>query len=236
MAQFPPSSDEALRVGQTPLQPYHRSLRSLWVHYIAIICDVCYPFTHDPEELAYIASARWPGFVQPLLDERRQIFQQRAGHDFDAQDQDDLLCLQEISLEPLTDEVRLRLSRLFGTSITSAVEELYPRAVNAGEWASLNQPESDILSKHPSQIAPFRSRAQVQIAASGTDIKALPRLSKFILVASFLASTNPAKSDLRMFGRGLDEKKRRRRRVTKASSKVKSGPLKASAQIVQGLM
>jgi origin recognition complex subunit 5 len=36
-------------------------------------------------------------------------------------------------------------------------------------------------------------------------------MSKFILIASFLASMNPARSDLRMFGRGLDEKKRKRR-------------------------
>jgi len=37
-------------------------------------------------------------------------------------------------------------------------------------------------------------------------------MSKFILVAAFLASTNPAKTDLRMFGRGLDERKKKRRK------------------------
>jgi origin recognition complex subunit 5 len=40
-------------------------------------------------------------------------------------------------------------------------------------------------------------------------ITSLPQLPKFIPIASFLASTNPPESDLRIFGRGLDEKKKR---------------------------
>jgi origin recognition complex subunit 5 len=54
----------------------------------------------------------------------------------------------------------------------------------------------------------------------------LPRMSKFTLVAAFLASTNPAKSDIRMFGRGLDEKKRKRK--VKNSKAAKGGPAKVS--------
>jgi origin recognition complex subunit 5 len=45
-------------------------------------------------------------------------------------------------------------------------------------------------------------------------------MSKFILVASYIASTNPAKTDVRMFGRGVDEKKQRRR-VTRVQTKSK---------------
>jgi origin recognition complex subunit 5 len=49
-------------------------------------------------------------------------------------------------------------------------------------------------------------------------------MSQFILVAAFLASTNPAKSDLRTFGRGLDEKKRKRRGGARKKGVGKSGP------------
>jgi len=47
----------------------------------------------------------------------------------------------------------------------------------------------------------------LHLEEDNTGMLALPRTSQFILVAA-LASTNPAKSDLWMFGRGLDEKKR----------------------------
>ena len=43
-------------------------------------------------------------------------------------------------------------------------------------------------------------------------------------MASFIASTNPPKSDMRMFGRGLDEKKskKRIRRLGGGGRKVKA--------------
>lgn len=51
--------------------------------------------------------------------------------------------------------------------------------------------------------------------ASEIQVHLLSRRCKFILLAAFLASSNPVKSDLRMFGRGLDEKKRKPRRKTR---------------------
>jgi origin recognition complex subunit 5 len=54
----------------------------------------------------------------------------------------------------------------------------------------------------------------------------LPRMSKFILVAAFLASTNPATSDMRIFGRRPEERKKRRR---KTAARVKSGTAKVKA-------
>ena len=57
--------------------------------------------------------------------------------------------------------------------------------------------------------------------------QSLPRMAKFILVAAFLASTNPAKSDLRMFGRGPDERKKRRKKGGAVRKLGKSGAVKA---------
>ena len=59
-----------------------------------------------------------------------------------------------------------------------------------------------------------------------TGLSALPCLSKFILLANFLVSTNPAKSNIRMFGRGLDEKRRRKRWAS--STKAGNGPAKVN--------
>ncbi|KAF5354089.1 hypothetical protein D9756_006949 [Leucocoprinus leucothites] len=151
---------------------YDPSLSQLYGHYISMICEVCFPFIHDIDELAYIAAARWPGFIKPLLNS--------SGTDTDA------------SVVAPSEDTRLRLIRAFTPSVTNALEALHPRLMNAVDWAAANEPDPNTLSQ---LHALFQS----------------PTTKPFILVASYIASTNPAKTDLRMFGRGLDEKKRRRR-------------------------
>ena len=127
-----------------------------------------------------------------------------------------------LQLGPPSEDVRMRLIRLVTPSLTVALESLYPRITNATDWAAENTLEPDLLSKSPAQLA--KDLYQKSKRDEG-GVGSLPRMSKFILVAAFLASTNPAKSDIRMFGRGLDEKKRKRR-ATKATGKTKSGPAK----------
>ena len=133
-------------------------------------------------------------------------------------------------IPPPSEDVRMRLTKLFSTSFTKAIEDLYPRLTNAADWATANKPEPDLLSHaQPGYYAApdtnANSRTATGVYQDGLT-SALPRLSKFILVAAFLASTNPAKSDVRMFGRGLDEKKRKRWGRKMAGGKNKSGPTK----------
>ncbi|GLB40919.1 putative origin recognition complex (ORC) subunit 5 C-terminus [Lyophyllum shimeji] len=201
--------------------PYHPSLAGLYSHFVTVLCDVCFPFIHDTQEIAYIAAARWPGFVQPVLDDYRRAIQTRRD-EMDLDDEDDD---PEPPFASPSEDVRMRLSRLFNTSLNMALEELYPRLTNASDWASRNKPEPDLFSKQPAHFA----RATEQSAKRVDDgTQALPRMSKFILVAAFLASTNPAKSDLRMFGRGLDEKKRKRR----SRKTMKSGQAKVPQRLL----
>ncbi|KAG6914474.1 hypothetical protein DXG01_017051 [Tephrocybe rancida] len=201
-SKFTPSTD----IGPNP---YHPSFKGLYSHFTTVLCDVCYPFTHDPQEIEYIAAARWPGFVQPVLDEHQLSLSEAMQLD-EAEEQ---------QLQPPAEDVRMRLSRLFNASLSAALEELYPRLSNASEWEARNKPEPNLLSKQPGHVV--RSAGQ-QAKRSEDAMLALPRMSQFILVSAFLASTNPAKSDIRMFGRGLDEKKRKRR----ARKTTKSGPTK----------
>jgi origin recognition complex subunit 5 len=133
-----------------------------------------------------------------------------------------------------SEHTRMRLNRLFSSSLTNALETLHPRLSNATDWALSNQPEPNLLSKpfaHTQQRQPPLSTTFSLV--TGTGINALPRISKFILVASFIASTNPSKSDMRMFGRGLDEKKRKRRirRVGGGGRKVKADGTTAAAKV-----
>jgi origin recognition complex subunit 5 len=282
------SSEDQCPSSPPPPGPYHPSLRQLHNDFISILCDVCYPFIHDPREIQYIAAARWPGFVQPVLDEHNQRIGRlrwRAGgagdqpEDMEIDNDDEDEVDEDENLRPPSADTRLRLGRLFKPTLTSALEELYPRITNAAAWAELNSSPPDLdsipLSRPLSPVKPggefghnvdlttltsqtprrtrsLRSSApntphtphtpytpRTPRAASythtyagdrndslETGLSALPRLSKFILLAAFLASTNPAKSDIRMFGRGLDEKKRRKRRAS--STKAGNGPAKVN--------
>ncbi|PPQ85121.1 LOW QUALITY PROTEIN: hypothetical protein CVT25_004221 [Psilocybe cyanescens] len=130
---------------------YHASLTSFYEHFATVLCDVCFSFIHDPQELHYIAAARWPGFCKPLIDQ-------------------------------MDDDTLLSMSR-------------------GGGGTMLIRPQTTQTGYHEC-----------------AGMTGLPRMAKFILLASFLASTNPPQSDVRMFGRGLDEKKRKRR-VMKTAGK-----------------
>lgn len=110
-----------------------------------------------------------------------------------------------------SEHTRMRLNRLFNSSFTNALEALHPRLSNATDWAQSNKPDDDLLSKPPAQQQQQLHSTSNAHSSSTLGMNTLPKISKFILVASFVASTNPAKSDIRMFGRGLDEKKRKRR-------------------------
>lgn len=190
---------------------YHPALRSLYSHFVAVVCDVCFPYTHNPYELQYIAAARWPGFVQPILEEHQAKLVD-AGEDQSDND-----------IQPPSEDVRLRLTRLFSSTLSNGLEWLYPRRTNASDWARANAPPPDLLSNLPpgGKITPVNPSS---ILGTASLLSHLPRLSKFILVGSFLASTNPAKSDLRMFGRGLDDKKRKRK--ARATTGPKNGVTK----------
>ena len=138
-----------------------------------------------------------------------------------------------------SEHTRMRLNRLFSSSLTNALESLHPRLSNATDWALSNQPEPNLLSK------PLAHTTQQQRPSSSTfslvtaiETNALPRISKFILVASFIASTNPPKSDMRMFGRALDEKKRKKRirRLGGGGRKVKGDGTTAAAKVKSCLL
>jgi origin recognition complex subunit 5 len=186
---FRSTSTAQSRVG-TQDRTYHPSLLPLYEQYAEHVYNVCSLYTTDIQELQYIAAARWPGFVKPVLQEQDE-----------PNDDEDLNSDNELTL-PASDG-RMRLLKFFTPSLTAALEALYPRLTNATDWAAVNDPD----------IVPEDAYSQPNIEGS-INIDHLPRMSKFILLAAFLASTNPAKTDVRMFGRGADKQKKRRRRST----------------------
>ena len=178
-------------------------LLPLYHQFLATLYDVCSPFTKDPNELAYIAAARWPGFISPILDEYRRLLDEARDNPGVEE--------EEFELTAPTEDARIRLIRLFTPSLTTALEALYPRLSNAAEWAAGNQPQRNLLSSGFSGANLIDKSVPQKSQGTLTDV--LPRISKLILLAAFLASTNPTKSDIRMFGRALDERKKRKRGI-----------------------
>ncbi|KAJ7097622.1 origin recognition complex subunit 5 C-terminus-domain-containing protein [Mycena epipterygia] len=196
--------------------PYHPNLRPLYSSFLSVLLDICCVYVQDPNELQYIAAARWPGFVQPVLDAHNH----RHDEDIDMDGDDDP------GLKPPTEEARMRLIRIFKPSLQTALQTLYPRFDHAASWAASNYPEADLLMKPPIQTQPLPDVGEVEV--DDGRISDLPRMAKFILVAAYLASTNPHITDVRMFGRGLDEKKRKRR----ARKAPKGGTAKAPQRVL----
>ncbi|RPD65379.1 hypothetical protein L226DRAFT_567376 [Lentinus tigrinus ALCF2SS1-7] len=243
LASAYPSPPAESSTSAVDVDAYHPALKPLYTHFIATLCSTCSPFTHDPIELAYIAAARWPGFIQPVLDAHRGLLKEEeiasSAEDGDADGKH-----EPHELQPPTEDTRLRLIRLFTPSFTAALESLYPRLSNAMDWARVHAPPVDLLLMPPGH-APEALAAQVVTNAASLNtqhgpteagIEALPRMAKFVLVAAFLASTNPARSDLRMFGRGLDERSKRRKRKVGTPRKPKPGTTGTAVKIPQRLL
>lgn len=206
---FPPAS--LSENGPFSAATYAPVLRSLHAHYCSALHAVLAPFAPDPSDLAYVAAARWPGFVQPVLEEHWRRVQELSDDAAENAEVDEA----ELELEPPDEETRVRLLRHFTPTFTAALDALYPRHAHAAAWALAHPFGTD-----PSAAATSDGRAE--------NVKELTRLGKFVLLAAYCASTNPAKSDLRMFGR-LDDGSRRRKKgggTRKTRAGVGSGKVK----------
>lgn len=165
---------------------------------------MCVPFVAEPEELAYIASVRWPGFALPIVNGWKMQNNEK--------------------FQPPTEDERIRLTKMFNPSLIDAVESLFPRAVGALEWSHANSlPDGHCLSQTTGLHAP-----QCTYRTSPATAIELPKRAMFILLAAFIASYNPSKTDHRILSKDADQKMRRKnkggatRKVrTSAASKVR---------------
>ena len=199
------STSTSLSSSDTPHATYHPALQPLYEQYVETLYNVVSIYTNDPIELQYVAAARWPGFVKPVISQYDELVRQAEEDGSDPPE-----------LESPATDGRLRLIKFFLPTFTAALDALYPRLDNATDWAANNDYDAG-----QTPVTSNRDGLSNKVKpASSFKVDHLPRMSKFILIASFVASTNPPKSDLRMFGRGPEERKKRRR---KAGSPKKSG-------------
>ncbi|EIM83784.1 uncharacterized protein STEHIDRAFT_148595 [Stereum hirsutum FP-91666 SS1] len=258
-SSFPTPSSTLLQ--NTTPSPYSPSLRPLWSDFISSLVSVLFMYTNDASELAYVAAALWPGFVKPVLEayeELREEARAARGHVNEhitepgiddcevGAYEDEEVGEEEGDLETIAYNARMRLIHYFSPSYTAALNDLYPRLTNALDWSRKNLPERGALDRGGRASAPNspRKRGEREIdaakekaageAAEEEGVCRLPRMSKFVLVAAFVASTNPAKTDLRMFGRGRDERRKGRKKGggTRKSVGGKAGNAKVPQRLL----
>ncbi|KAI9451779.1 putative origin recognition complex, subunit 5-like protein [Russula earlei] len=106
----------------------------------------------------------------------------------------------------------------FLPSFTAALEVLLPRRMHAGAWSQMSDLDegSGVDAK------------SVEIVA-----RSLPTLQKYILLSAFLASSNPPRTDMRMFGRSRDIQSKRRRggSTRKTPQRSASAPAKVPQRL-----
>ncbi|KAA1472762.1 hypothetical protein DENSPDRAFT_801542 [Dentipellis sp. KUC8613] len=212
---------------------YHPSLQPLYAHFLQTLQSVCAPFAPDPAELAYIAAARWPGFIKPVIDAHLAA----AGDDTGSSDEGE----REREIEPPPEDVRMRLMRRFAPSFGAALDALYPRLTNAAAWARAQAAleEVPLFASAPSSSSVAKGKAREmpgdrERAAEQAAVAALPRMARFVLVAAYLASTNPPKTDVRMFARGRDDSRKKRKGggTRKPRAKASEGAAKVAQRLL----
>ena len=166
---------------------FHPSFRPLYVHFATTVTDVIFPFTRDVDEVIYVAAAVWPGFVWPLLG---------LGGEEE----------EEEWTEPQlpSEATRMGMTKQLTSTVTSAFETLHTRQCSAEEWVrrgGFDYPRSRVREREtaPDTQGEGEEKEKVPLLVSSLSL-----IAKYILLASFIASTNPVKSDIRLFGRGLD--------------------------------
>ncbi|KZT55696.1 hypothetical protein CALCODRAFT_509953 [Calocera cornea HHB12733] len=182
-----------------------------------------------PLALARLALARWAWFVGPVLREWEvQLRAQRDEHALSAEPgaspddpwteearisndglpfqlrSDELLKLIRHTFTP---EFRLLVQR--GLPLRAPAPGAHvPALRNAADWLRATDPFS------PSKPRPAAVQAQAQAQEQGT----LSALAKWLLLAAFLCSENPARTDMRLFARLADGKRKKRRGGVRATA------------------
>lgn len=211
---------------------YDPALKPLYFTFLGVLYDACTPYTTDSDDLEYLAYAFWPGFVRPVLEDWWAADQDRQdGSTEERETADDEPVSRERPQIPQRtlppDSATPLLIRQFVTSFQSSFSSLYSRSISATSFlrTQASQP-SFRLSQRFSAPAMANINASLTSSSQKTSSglndttrrkdlgTSLSRQKKLLLVAAYISSFNPARTDLRMFGRvpeGVIKKGRARR-------------------------
>jgi origin recognition complex subunit 5 len=220
----------------TKLSPlFNPRLQPLYGSFIEHLLHTSIKFTKDPVELAYLAAANWPRFLQPWLEalllQAKSSPSRPSRRDATAEDgEEEDIEMEGEEEEPVSDipdeTARMRLLSSFKSSFRDSLNTLYPRVSTGAQW-----------EKVPHSLDP---QLQTAVSRHGQALRDEQRLIKlhgltrWIALASFFASYNPPKTDLRLFSRGAGEE--RKKKKGGGTRKVATRKGKAKVRMVMGIM
>ncbi|KAL7421631.1 hypothetical protein Q5752_003400 [Cryptotrichosporon argae] len=213
---------EAATVALLPASPH-----PLWPRFLDLVGAATAALlpAGPPLDLAYLADALWPIYVAPLPPHREmralglEYPASKADTDTDANavanaDSDgepDAPPPLEISVKLLTD-----LKHQLALALAAAIESVLPRTVGAADFAAAMHPtavpaaDADAHARGHALARPLGLPRPPRNVPRPPAIE-LPTAARFLVVAAYCASYNPAKSDLRLFGRGVGADRKRKR-------------------------
>jgi origin recognition complex subunit 5 len=161
------------------LHPFQPVLGPMYQAFASVVHAVCTPYTTSPAEIATVCAAVWPLYISPILNDWKTANDREEEY--------------EIPLGASG-----RLASMWRGKIATAVQVLYPRNKAAEEWARENEPTVPLSLDNP---AANRLLTTSSIGKGEQPYADLPRMARFLLVASYLCSYNPTRADVRIISK-----------------------------------
>ncbi|KAG9002188.1 hypothetical protein FRB94_013193 [Tulasnella sp. JGI-2019a] len=217
---------------------YEAILKPLFATFLGILFDSCIAFTNRPADITFMAHAMWPGFVQPVVEDIRRhehaASLSDSGHatngevipETDADTDPSTLTHTPETREPskspvpgttytLPPSATPILIRHFLRTFPQVFAALHDRTISPARLQQLQATsfQPSLTPEATPAAAKMKVHLQDQLKPKEDVVShQYSRRTKLMLVAGYISSFNPPRTDLRMFGRmpdGLSRKKRK---------------------------
>lgn len=178
-------ADEVVEIVRTLIST---STHPLYPRFLDLILSTLLPLTSLPSEIDYLSTALWPIYTSSLPAHLEQISLGRPYPDPSAPPPP-----LPITVKLLTD-----LKHQLTLPLTAAIEDVLTRQIGRSDFTN-------------AMLAPATSEGRVRRTVPKAPGLEVSMIEKYLLVAGYCASYNPAKSDLRLFGRGTGPEGRKKK-------------------------
>ncbi len=171
------------------LHPFQPVLGQIYQAFASLVQAVCTPYTTFPAEIATVCAAAWPLYISPILNDWQAA--NDRGEEY------------EIPLGAPG-----RLASMWRGKIAEAARVLYPRNKAAEEWARENEPSVPLSLDNPTAN---RFPTTSSIGKEEKPYADLPRMARFLLIASYLCSYNPTRADVQIISKLSEDRNQKLR-------------------------
>jgi len=195
-------------------------LRPIYTQFLDVLYNACSHYTTEPQEIAYMAQAMWPGYVRPVLEDWRAEMEEQTptpdGKDASvvASDGDDV-DVDGRTLQLPTEESCEVLVARFIRNFQQGFNALYSRATSARSFIRDQESQPGFRLSQPFNSSRTTETVNRKHTIVPNMAAYFPRRTRMMLVAAYIASFNHARTDLRMFGRIPEGLSRARRKPSR---------------------